>query len=135
VALNNGLYKGKGLVFTIAGVDYAADTTNWNLTSDDQDIVTFADLNAGNRKWSLTVNTVMDLGTGTLFRYVWDNSGQTNVAVLAKLYGNATGSTAKPHLSFTVNVPNKPDISGDAGSNWTTDITFEVSNQPTLVTT
>jgi hypothetical protein len=135
MALTNGLYKGKGLVFTITGTDYTADTTNWGLASDDKDIVTFADLTAGNRQWNLTVNTVMDLATGSLYRYVWDNAGTTGVAVLAKIYGNSTASATKPHVSFTVNIPNKPDLSGDAGSNWTTDITFEVSNQPTLVTT
>jgi len=134
MALTNGLYKGKGLIFTVAGTDYATDATNWNLTSDDKEAITFADLNSGNKQWTLTVNTVADLATGALYRYVWDNAGTQNVTVLAKIYGNSSATALKPHVTFTVNIPTKPDLGGDAGSNWTTDVAFEVSNQPTLVT-
>lgn len=134
MALTNGIYKGKGLSLTINGNEYNTDGTSWALTSEDKDIVTFADLNAGNRQWTLTITTVMDMAADTLWRYVWDNAGTDDVAVLAKIYGNATASADQPHVSFTVTVPNQPDLSGDANANWTTDIAFEVTDQPTLVT-
>lgn len=134
MALTNTNYKGKNLTFTINSVTYETDTTNWNLTSEDKDIPTFADLTANNKQWTLTVNTVTDLATGSLYRYVWDNAGTQGVAVLAKIYGNSSATALKPHVSFTVNIPTKPNLGGDAGSIWATDIAFEVSNQPTLVT-
>lgn len=133
MALTNGIYKGKGLSLTVNSVEYNMDISSASLTSEDREVVTFADVTAGNKQWTLTVTTAFDAATGSLWRYVWDNAAATNVTFTLKPYGG-TASATKPWITGTVNVPSKPDFSTEANSTSLIEIAFEVVGEPTLTT-
>lgn len=137
MAINNGKFKGKGLSLTINSIEYNMDATSVVMDSEDadSDATTFADLSAGGAKqWFFTVNAVSDYGTGSLWSYVWDNSGDDDVAFLFKPYGNATASATQPHFTGTLTIPSKPSVGGDADKTFAFEARFDIDGEPQKVT-
>lgn len=134
MALTNGIYKGKGLSLTIDAVEYNMDISSASLTSEDLEVITFADMASGNKQWTLTVTALFDAGTGSLWRYVWDNAGTDAVAFKLTAYGNDIASDTQPFISGNINIGSKPDWSTDANSASETEMAFEVVGEPSLVT-
>jgi hypothetical protein len=134
MALTNGIYKGKGLSLTINSIEYNLDAKSVALSSEDKDVITFADIASGAKQWFFTVTALFDAGTGSLWRYVWDNAGTEDVAFTFKPYGNATASATQPHFTGTLTVGTKPDISGDANSTFEFEVRFDVDGEPTMDT-
>lgn len=132
MALTNGIYKGKGLSLTIAGTEYNMDVRGVSLTSEDKEVITFADLSSGARKWTLNVTAMFDAATGALWRYVWDNAGTDDVAFILKPYGNSVASATQPHITGTLSINNKPDFPADANSASEVEFAFEVDGEPVL---
>lgn len=133
MALTNGIYKGKGLSLEIDAVEYNMDVRNVTLTSEEKEVITFADLSTGARQWTLTVTAMFDAATGSLWRYVWDNAGTDDVAFTIQPWGNAVASASQPHITGTLSIPNKPDFPVDANSASEVEFSFEVDGEPTLV--
>lgn len=138
MAIANGKYNGGQLSLTINAVEYKTDLTNVVLDNEeaDSDATTFADVGAGGAlQWFFEGSGIFDASTGSLWRYIWDNSGGTGVAFVYKPYGNTTATAAKPHFTGTLTVPAKPPVGGEAGGTWTFDFRANVAGTPTLVTT
>lgn len=137
MAIANGKYKGGQLSITIASTEYKTDLTNLVLNNEeaDADATTFADVGAGGaQQWFFEGTAISDFGTGSLWNYVWANSGQAAVAFVYKPYGNATATPAKPHFTGTLTLPAKPAIGGAAGEVWTWDVRMDVAGTPAMVT-
>lgn len=120
----------------LGATDYVTDIVSFELTSDeaDADSQTFAEYNSGsNRDWILTVTAIFDGGSnGSLHDYLWTNSGQTVDFDIQPLSGAI--STSKPKYTGSIRIPQKPDISVEAGSNSTFEYEFEVVGEPNKVT-
>lgn len=137
MAIANGKYKGNGLSLTINAIEYNMDATSVILNNEeaDNDTQTFADLAAGGAlQWFFEVEAVSDFGTGSLWNYVWANSGTTAVPFVFKPYGNATATPAKPHFTGTLKVGPKPAVGGQAGEVFTFEARFDVDGTPLLKT-
>lgn len=135
MALTNGKFKGKGLSIMVNAIEYSMDATSVVLENEeaDSDLTTFADLAAGGAvQFYFTVNGVADYATGSLWRYLWDNSGTSDVAFIFKPYGNPTATPAKPHFTGTLNVGAKPAVGGTAGDNFTFEARVDVNGTPVL---
>lgn len=127
----------QGLVFKLETVDYASDVTTVTLSNEDADadVTTFADAAAGGTKqWFFEGTALAGTDTtGALWRYLWANTGDNNVAFVYAPYGNATPTADKPHFTGTCTIGAKPEIGGEAGSTWTFDFRIDVNAEPTLV--
>ena len=136
MAIANGKYKGGQLSITINAIEYKTDMTNLVLNNEeaDSDATTFADVGAGGAlQWFIEGSAISDFGTGSLWNYVWANSGTAAVAFVYKPYGNATASATKPHFTGTLTVPAKPPVGGAAGETWTWDVRMDVAGTPAMV--
>lgn len=137
MALANGKYKGGSLSILINSVEYNMDLTNLVLNNEeaDSDAVTFAEVGAGGAlQWFFEGTAVSDFGTGSLWNYIWENSGDTGIAFTYKPYGNAVASTTKPHFTGTLTLPAKLPVGGAAGETWTYEMRMDVDGTPTMVT-
>ena len=137
MAIANGKYNGKSLSLTINAVEYNMDCTSVVLNNEeaDNDTQTFADLAAGGAlQWFFEIEAVSDFGTGSLWNYVWSNSGASAVAFVFKPYGNATATPSKPHFTGTLNVGAKPPVGGAAGETFKFEVRFDVDGTPLLKT-
>ncbi|MDI9895085.1 hypothetical protein BH92_15385 [Rhodococcoides fascians A21d2] len=134
MAIANGKLKSI-FALRVAGTDYVSDITSFDLTSDEaeSDSTTFAEYNAGaNRAWTLTVNAAWDGGSaGSLHDYLWNNAGASAAFDIQPHAG--TTSAAKPRYTGTVRIPNRPDISAEAGTDATFEFTFDVIGTPNKV--
>lgn len=136
MALANGIFKGKGLSLTINSVEYNLDASSVVMDNEDKDNLVFADLGAnGGKQWFFTIQAFTDTASGSLWRYVWDNAGNTNVAFLFKPYGNATATAAKPHFSGTLTVSAKPSLGGTVDDAFNFEVRFDIDGVPVMVTT
>jgi len=138
MALENGKFKGKGLSLLIDSVEYNVDLSAANFVSEDadNDTTVFAEVGTdANKDWFLDVQAVLDYGNGSLWRAIWENTGDEDVAYIYKPYGNATASTAQPHFTGTLTIPTPPDFGGEADSTFTFESRFELDGKPTMVTT
>lgn len=129
-------YKGKGLSLLVDAVEVNMDVTSVVLTNEeaDDDVVTFADLASGaSVQWYFEGSAVADYAPGSLWSYLWDNTGEEGVAFVFKPYGNSVASASQPHFTGTLNVGNKPPVGGEAGSVFTFDFRLDVNGTPTRV--
>lgn len=127
--------KGKSLTLTIGGTDYAADATNIVLENEDadNDVTTFADAAAGGAKqWFFTMTAVQSTDADSLWRYLWDSTGD-EVAYVFAPHGNEVASATQPHFTGTVVVGAKPSVGGEAGSTFTFEVRLDCKEEPTLV--
>lgn len=136
MALTNGKFKGKSLSLTINSVEYNMDCTSIEFVSEDADAdeLTFAEIGStGGKDWFMDVAAIQEFATGSLWRYVWDNAGDEDIAFLAKPYGNATATATQPHFSGTLTIPSAPNFGGEADATFTFEVRFELDAQPTMV--
>lgn len=127
--------KGKSLTLTIGAKDYAADATNIVLENEDadNDVTTFADAAAGGSKqWFFTMTAVQSTDADSLWRFLWDSTGD-EVAYVFAPHGNTTPSATQPHFTGNVTVGAKPSIGGDANSTFTFEVRLDCKEEPTLV--
>lgn len=130
------------LKIEVDGTDYTVDVSNARFTSaeGDSDFLTFAQAaEGGSREYRLVGTAAQDLAANTLHRIMWDNAGD-EVEVTLMPYGNATPSTAEPHVTATCVVA-EPDgdlVGGEANASPSARMTVELSwvttAKPQLVT-
>lgn len=115
--------------------DFSTDIVSFDLTSEEAeaDSTTFAEYNAGsNREWTLTVTAAWDGGSvGSLHDYLWTNAGSSASFEIQPLSGAV--SPTRPKYTGTVRIPQKPDISVEAGTDSTFEFEFEVVGEPNKV--
>jgi len=130
------------LTVEIDGTPYASEVTNVRITSaeSDSDTVTFADAAAGGaRDYKLAMTLIQDAATGSLWREVWDNAGDT-VPFTIVPYGNTTASATQPHFegSAVITEPDGDLLGGEANASTSAKFTVEVewscTAKPTIVT-
>lgn len=129
--------NGKALSLEVATDEWKGEVRSWKLDSADKADPTFEDAENGASDWTLSLTVEQDMGAASAFRYLWDHAGDSGVACVLAPYGNATPSVAQPHLSFTVTIPRKPGLGGEAAMSntaYTTDVDLLVDSEPTLVT-
>lgn len=134
----NGKYKGNAVTFTINSVEYAAECKSVNIVNEESedDFVTFADAaSGGGVQWFLDLEAQADYAGGTLWEYLWTNSGNTAVAFVVKPYGNAVATADKPHFTGTVNLGPKPPVGGEASAVWSFEYRAEINGTPVRKTT
>jgi hypothetical protein len=130
--------KGSALKLTIDSVDYWADATSVVLENEEatDGATTFADAQAGGaRTYYFTVNAIQSTEEESLWRYLWENTGDIVSYVYAP-HGNTTASANEPHFTGTVRIPAKPAVGGEAGLNneYTFEIRLDCQEEPTLTT-
>lgn len=129
--------KGRQLRLTIGGVEYSDNTTACTITNEeaDGDVTTFADAAAGGaRKFLMNISAIQSTDSGSLWSYIWDNSGET-VAYVYAPHANEDPTAAKPHFTGSVTIGPKPKIGGEAGATtFTFDVSWECTGEPTKVT-
>ena len=126
--------KGKSLTLTIGGTDYAADATDIVLENEeaDGDVTTFADAAAGGAvQWFFTMNAVQSTDAASLWRFLWDSTGD-EVAYVFAPHGNATPSASQPHFTGNVTIGSKPAIGGTAGETFTFEVRLDCTGEPVL---
>lgn len=121
------------------GTDQSADVTSWRIENDeaDADVVTFEDAaNGGGRQFYLRGSAVQSTQTAAFWRYIWENSGQTDVPYTIAPHGNAVPTADEPHFVGTLTIGPKPTIGGEASSSptsaFTFDYEFKIDGEPTL---
>lgn len=131
----NARITGKTLGLTIAGVDYWADFSKYELTPDSKgDALTFADAAAGFTPWKLKGSAIQSLSQGSFWQKVWAASGSTVEFILAP-HGNKEATADKPHFKGRVTIGSKPPVSSEAGSDTGSlfDFEWDVVGEPTIV--
>lgn len=136
MALTNGKFKGKGLSLTIDSIEYRVDASSvlMDFEDADNDVVTFADLdNGGDKQWFFAISAVSDYATNSLWSYIWDNSGDDDIAFVFKPYGNSTASATQPHFTGTLTIGDRPAVGGEADSTFTFETRFDIDGTPLKV--
>lgn len=131
--------KGVALFLEIDGTRYDMDVTACSITNEkaDSDVQTFEDAAAGGaRKFLLNITGVQSVATGSLWQYLWQNTGD-EVPFAYAPHGNETPSVLQPHFEGTVKVGPKPTIGGEAGTGntFTFETVWEIAGTPTQATT
>lgn len=121
MATSSRLRGNKNPVFTIVvgetpAASYADDLKAYGLTSEDADDsdITFLEASQGAaRQYLFTARLLTSFDTGSLYGFLWDNSG-AEVDIVLGPWGNVTPTATQPHFSFTATVGGKPDLSNEA---------------------
>lgn len=123
------------------GLDHSADVISWTIENDeaDADVVTFEDAaNGGGRQFFLRGSAIQSTQSAAFWRYVWENSGETEVPYTIAPHGNATPTADEPHFVGTLTIGPKPTIGGEASSSATSafsfDYEFAIDGEPTMDT-
>lgn len=123
------------------GQDRSADVTSWTIENEeaDSDVVTFEDAeNGGGRQFYLRGSAIQSTQSAAFWRYVWENSGETEVPYTIAPHGNAVPTADEPHFVGTLTIGPKPTIGGEADTSrtsaFTFDYEFEIDGEPTLDT-
>ena len=128
--------KGRNLVLTLDGVDYAVDASSILLTNEDKDgeVRTFADITPP-KQWFFEIEGIQSTDTTSLWDALWDNDGNA-VDFVFKPHGNATATVTEPHFTGTVEVKGKPPIGGSADTTFVFDARLDllVGTEPTRIT-
>lgn len=131
-------FKGKSLSLKVGTTEYNADLTSAVLQNEeaDDDATTFADLSAGGGvQWFFEVEGVSDYGTGSLWKFLWESAGDSDVAFVFAPYGNLVPSATQPHFTGTLSLGAKPPVGGTANEVFTFESRWDVNGEPTMVTT
>jgi hypothetical protein len=129
--------KGRNLVLTLDGDDYAIDASSITLTNEDQDgeVRTFADITPP-KQWFFEIEGIQSTDSGSLWDFLWDNDGTEAISFVFKPHGNATASASQPHFTGTVDVKGKPPIGGSADTTFVFSYRLDLvsGTEPTKVT-
>lgn len=123
------------------GTDHSADVISWTIENDeaDADVVTFEDAaNGGGRQFYLRGSAIQSTQSAAFWRYVWENSGETEIPYTIAPHGNAAPTADEPHFVGTLSIGPKPTIGGEASSSATSafafDYEFKIDGEPTMDT-
>jgi hypothetical protein len=128
--------KGKDLVLTVDGDDYAMDASSITLTNEDKDgeVRTFADITPP-KQWFFEIEAIQSTDAGSFWSWIWDNDGTEDIPYVFKPHGNTTASASQPHFTGTVSVKGKPPVGGTADSTFTFSYRLDCDQEPTKDTT
>lgn len=152
---------GRNLRLTVGGAtDLQCDSTSVLLDNEpaDADLVTFADVIAGNdRRWFLTITALPDFsgrpppppgdtgppgldpvpayGAGTFWELLWSTPAYTPIAYILNPHGVDVPTNDQPWFVGEATVDQKPPIGGAAASPWTFDARLTCTAPPTRQTT
>lgn len=128
--------KGRNLVLTLDGTDYAVDASSITLTNEDQDgeVRTFADITPP-KQWFFEIEGIQSTDNDSLWDFLWEKDGDAANFVF-KPHGNATASPSQPHFTGTVEVKGKPPIGGGADTTFVFSYRLDllIGTEPTRVT-
>lgn len=118
------------LKLEIDGTEYTSQVSNVQLNSaeSDSDFITFADAAAGGaRDYTLVMTIVQDTAAGSLWREIWDNTGDT-VPFTIYPAGGMTPSAADPSFegSAVIKEPDGNLLGGEANTSTSSKFTVEV---------
>lgn len=121
------------------GTDQSADIISWRIENEeaDSDVVTFEDAQSGGaRQFYLRGSAIQSTAATAFWRYVWENTGETDVPYTIAPHGNDEPTAAEPHFIGTLSIGPKPTIGGEASTSSTSafqfDFEFEIDGQPVL---
>ncbi len=121
------------------GTDISADLISYTIENEeaDADVITFEDAASGGaRQYFLRGSAVQSLASTSFWRYVWENSGDTEIPYTIAPFGNATASATQPHFVGTLTIGPKPTVGGEASASstsaFTFDFEFEIDGVPTM---
>ena len=119
--------KGKSIVFSVEGTDYAGQVSNVTFSS------AVGTLGFGNYEDSLeftcTVTGFQDTAAASLHTYLWNNPGATLDIIYAP-HGNGSPSAAQPLFEATGYAETIPDLGGAAGEFFTYDLNIILNGKP-----
>lgn len=106
----------------------------------DVEFVSFEEARQGGaRTYTAQLTMTQDHATGTLWREIWDNAGET-LSGIYQPYGNATASASQPHYAFTATI-SEPDgllMGGEATTSTravaSIEVEWELAGKPTPIT-
>lgn len=121
------------------GATFAADVISYSIENEeaDSDVITFEDAaSGGSRQYFLRGSAIQSTESASFWRYVWENSGQSDVAYTIAPHGNAVASADQPHFVGTLSIGAKPAIGGEASTSsssaFTFDYEFEIDGTPSM---
>lgn len=121
------------------GAEYAADLIAATIENEeaDSDVITFEDAaSGGSRQYYLRGTAIQSTATASFWRYVWENSGDTEVPYTYAPHGNAVATPAEPHFVGTLTIGPKPTVGGEASTSsssaFTFEFEFEIDGEPTM---
>lgn len=125
--------KGKSLVLTIDGTDYAMDASSITLTNEDMngEVRTFADITPP-KQWFFEIEAVQSTDDASFWSMLWDEDGTEGIAYVFKPHGNANPSTHEPHFTGTVDIKGKPPVGGTADSTFVFTYRLDCAEEPTI---
>jgi hypothetical protein len=120
--------KGKSIIFTVDGTDYAGGVSNVVFSS------AVGTLGFGNYVDSLdftcAVTGFQDTAAASLHSVLWANPGAT-VDIAFAPHGNSSATASEPWFTATGYAETVPDIGGAAGEYFVYDLTFILDGKPT----
>lgn len=134
--------SGRLLSLKVDGNDYddQASNASVNSTEADSDFLSFkAAKEGGARDYVLALTVAQDLATGSLWREIFDNVGDTVPFVIAP-YGNETPTEAQPHVvgSAIIAEPDGVMVGGESTTSTsgahTTEVEWPLTGRFTLDT-
>lgn len=122
--------SGRLLSLKVDATDYSDQASNAsvNSTEADSDFLSFAAAKTGGaRDYTLALTIAQDLSTGSLWREIYDNVGDTVPFVIAP-YGNETATAAEPHIvgSAIISEPDGTFVGGESTTSTSGAHTVEV---------
>lgn len=128
--------KGRNLVLTLDGNDYAVDASSVVLTNEDADgeVRTFNDITPP-KQWFFEIDGIQSTDTSSLWDFLWDNDNSA-VNFVFKPHGNTTATASQPHFTGTCEIKGKPPIGGQADQTFvfSTRLDLLIGTEPTRVT-
>ena len=122
--------KGKSIIFTVEGTDYAGGVSNVVFSS------AVGTLGFGNYEDSLdftcAVTGFQDTAAASLHSYLWANPGAT-VDIAFAPHGNSSATSAQPWFTATGYAETIPNLGGAAGEFFVYDINFILTGKPVRV--
>jgi hypothetical protein len=120
--------KGKSIVFSVEGTDYAGQVSNVTFSS------AVGTLGFGNYEDSLdftcAVTGFQDTAANSLHTYLWNNPGATIDIVYAP-HGNGSPSASQPLYEATGYAETVPNVGGAAGEFFVYDLNIILNGKPT----
>lgn len=110
------------------GAEYAADIISYSIDNEeaDSDVITFEDAaSGGSRQYYLRGSAIQSTETASFWRYVWENSGDTDVPYTIAPHGNQEPSEDQPHFTGTLTIGPKPTLGGEASTSSSSAFQFE----------
>lgn len=119
--------KGKSIVFSVDGTEYAGGVSNVVFSS------AVNTLGFGNYEDSLdftcAVTGFQDTATASLHTFLWENPG-VNVDIIYAPHGNGSPSASQPLFEATGYAEVVPSLGGAAGEFFVYDINFILTGKP-----